>query len=80
MSGTVYWERIDATHRSFNVGSASAFGEIMRRRFGSEPWEVSSNDLTWLQGVADSGDKCAAWDEIIEIVQSNGAIKVWREY
>ena len=80
MSATVNWERTDKNHRSFNVGAPSAFGEIMRRRFGAEPWEVTKSDLPWLQGVCDAGDKSAPWDDIIECVEENGSIKVWRTY
>lgn len=79
MGASIYWEPRSKAPRTFDVGARSKFVELMQRKFGASPWELSSEHIPWLEGVRDAGG-CGGEDEIIDAIHKHERIRVWPEY
>lgn len=81
MSATIYYRRLSKSPPTLDVRAPSQFGEIMRRRFGDEPWRVDDSDLQWIQGViAANPTGMSDFKALQEKVEKHGALEVWSEH
>jgi hypothetical protein len=82
MSATILWQPTGGG-KSLNVGSPSSFKDAMERVFGSFPLVLNESALSQLRAMAAvSGSSMAgnAYDELAEIIEKHGEVRLWAEY
>lgn len=82
MSAAIIWEPVDSKRRRLRVGAPSAFLAKMERAFGDTmPMTLSEEKLPMLRGMAAMVDgEENPYQELIDIIESNGAIRLRAEY
>jgi hypothetical protein len=87
MSASILWEPINENPKRLGCWTPSAFQEVMERAGLRLPVTLEPKDIPKLAGMAATmiplGQNDAApnpFQQLIDAIESNGAISVWAQY
>ena len=82
MSAAICWERVKEDHESLYVLAPSSFIESMERAGLRLPCEIGDGAVPVLTGMAamHRNDGKNPYEEMIELIEKHGTIRIWAEY
>lgn len=81
MSATINWERINTNPKYLKkVAAPSSFMEAMERLGYSLPCTVDQSTIPNLAGMAALAGENSVYQELIELIDEHGAIRLWATY